>query len=286
MYDATISHDRRTAFIIAIDCSASMQERIIFNRHMMTKADAVALVCNYLIDELVARATRSDNVRNYYDIGVVEYSGRGVCDILPAAIDGLTPVDILAQYAPPQKKYCFEQYCESGYTPTAIFSISEWITPTAYGKTPMHEAMCHIYEIMYRWCTRPENSESFPPMVFNITDGELSDGHVEDMRIISERIMSLSTSNGNILVFNIHLSGNDDNEHLIFPSDWDFYSSNAYKQMLFNMSSILPANMEPLITQISTQKGRGPFRGVAFNASICELLAVLTIGSQSTIRIR
>ena len=59
MYDKQINHNNRTAFIIAVDCSTSMREMITFNSQYMSKADAVALVCNYMIDELMSRATRS-----------------------------------------------------------------------------------------------------------------------------------------------------------------------------------------------------------------------------------
>ena len=282
MYDTPITHLHRTAFIIAIDCSTSMQMRIKFNHLQMSKADAVAIVCNYILDELLARATRNDKVRNYYDIGVVQYSGDGIVDILPDAIDGLTPIDILAKYQPPQKLYCFltDPECEE-YMTTIKYHIGEWITPTAHGRTPMYEALHHVYDIVEKWCARPENCESFPPIIFHITDGCYSDGSMDDILTISDRIKSLGTANGNVLFVNIHLSTDQSPTYTLFPPDREFTSPDRFKLMLFNMSSIMPKSMEPLIREAPNTKYVGPYRGVAFNSSICELMMVLNIGSQS-----
>ena len=56
MYSTPITRLRPTAFIIAIDRSGSMAEPITFNGERMAKSEAVALVANNLIDELINRA--------------------------------------------------------------------------------------------------------------------------------------------------------------------------------------------------------------------------------------
>ncbi len=42
MYSQEITRRHRTAFVIAIDQSGSMQEKVCFGRHEMSKAAAVA----------------------------------------------------------------------------------------------------------------------------------------------------------------------------------------------------------------------------------------------------
>lgn len=281
MYDTRITHINRTAFVILIDCSASMQEHIFFNQQLMSKADAVAFVCNYLIEELIARATRNDKVRNYYDVGVVEYSGHGVVDLLPAAIDGFTPIDILAEHSPKRTTYNFECVNDHGHYCNSSITVGEWISPQSHGSTPMYEALYHTFEIVQRWCMKPENHESFPPIIFNITDGEYSDGREVDMRMMAQRIKGLSTANGNVLLLNIHLSTGDTLAKRILPTDAYFRTDNPYEQLLFDMSSVLPPSMEPMLANVFSLPLRGPYRGVAFNTSICELLSILSIGSQS-----
>lgn len=75
MYTQSITRSHRTAFILAIDQSGSMAEKLLFRGRQTTKAEAVAEVTNRLLFELIERARRSDEVRDYYDIAVLGYSG-------------------------------------------------------------------------------------------------------------------------------------------------------------------------------------------------------------------
>lgn len=78
MYTQSITRSHRTAFILAIDQSGSMAEKLLFRGRQTTKAEAVAEVTNRLLFELIERARRSDEVRDYYDIAVLGYSGDGI----------------------------------------------------------------------------------------------------------------------------------------------------------------------------------------------------------------
>ena len=53
MYTQSITRNHRTAFILAIDCSGSMAESILFRGLRLTKAEAVAGITNDLLFELV-----------------------------------------------------------------------------------------------------------------------------------------------------------------------------------------------------------------------------------------
>ena len=46
MYTQSITRNHRTAFILAIDCSGSMAESILFRGLRLTKAEAVAGITN------------------------------------------------------------------------------------------------------------------------------------------------------------------------------------------------------------------------------------------------
>ena len=63
--------------------------------------------------------------------------------------------------------------------------------PEAAGQTPMCEALRRVRDIAAAWCADPAHAESFPPMVFNITDGEASDSDEEELAQIAGRIRSL-----------------------------------------------------------------------------------------------
>lgn len=281
MYTQTITRQNRGAILIAIDCSLSMSERINFNNLNISKAEAVALICNYILDELLALATRGREVRNYYDIAVLGYHDDVVESMLPTPNDGFVAIDTLATYCPPPKNISFDQFHYNRPVGGATFTLHPWITPQISGTTPMYKALLRIEELVEEWCQRPENQNSFPPIVLNITDGEYSDGTTEDMLTVADNIKSLSTAGGKTLLLNIQLSTHDSKGGFAFPEEHGFYSICPYRRMLFHMSSTLPQNMEPLVKELINPLSYGPYRCVAFNASINELFMILNIGSQS-----
>ena len=257
MYSQPITHLHRTAFVLAIDCSGSMRERIVFNG--MPKAEAVALVTDYTIDELIERARRGGVCRNYYDIAVVGYSGDGVRSMLPAPHeDFAVAVDALSRAMPPLRRMEFDQRLPDGSHAIVGFDLHRWIEPAAGGLTPMYEALLTVRDIVDEWCSRAENAESFPPVVFNITDGESSDGDYDDL-------CDMASSRRSIL----------------FPSSRSECGEDRYSQLLYDMSSTMPEPFVEGIRSLTGALGMPPMRGMAYNATAAQLLSVLDIGSRS-----
>ncbi len=72
-------------------------------------------------------------------------------------------------------------------------------------------------DIAAAWCADPAHAESFPPMVFNITDGEATD--CDDAGTgcaVADQIKSLRTADGNVLLVNIHIAAGTPNG-VFFP---------------------------------------------------------------------
>lgn len=283
MYSRPITHTSRTAFLFAIDCSGSMRETIRFNSMPMSKAEAVALVTNYMIDELVERARRHDGVRNYYDIGVIGYSGEGVRSLLPQSGggDALVAVDRLVEHMPPLCRMDFDQRLPDGRQTIAEFDLHRWIEPVSTGLTPMYEALMEVRDTLRRWCLRQENAASFPPVVFNITDGESSDSTCEDLCDMARQIRRTGTADGATLLINIHLSTDAARSAVIFPSSDEACGEDRYSRLLFDMASTMPAVFDDAIRSSVGGLSLPPYRGMAYNASVAQLLTVLDIGSRS-----
>lgn len=278
MYSQAITHLHRTAFIIAIDCSTSMQGLTKLNNKIMRKADAVAIVCNYIIDELLERATRRSEVRNYYDISVIGYQNSDIVPIIPDNCRKFVSISELAKEAKHPKAWCFT--AESSEE-NPDFLLREWIKPLAEGRTPMHAALTHIYTIVQEWCSRSENRQSFPPIVFNISDGEANDATPDELVDIAQQICQTGTEDGNTLLINIHLGKLNDDASEIFPTDGNFTPKSEFQLTLLRMSSLMPKELEELIEEVTTFKGRAPYRGAAFNVTPGELFNILNIGSES-----
>lgn len=281
MYTQSITRSRRTAFFLAIDCSGSMAEPIRFRGRPTTKAEAVASVANGLLFELIERARRSDGVRNYYDIAVLGYSGDDeVSSLLPGDRDTLSVTE-LAAVRPDVRRETVECRLPDGGIALRELPVPVWIEPRAAGQTPMCEALRRIRDLAAAWCAAPSHAESFPPIVFNITDGEATDCDDAELRAVAGQIKSLRTADGNVLLVNIHIAAGDTPRTVFFPSAEEASYPNRYAEVLYDCSSPMP---EVFNEAIREAKGPGvlpPFRGMSFNASAEELITMLNIGSIS-----
>lgn len=281
MYTQSITHNHRTAFVFAIDGSGSMSEQVRFRGQTMTKAEAVAAVTNGLLFELIERARRSDGVRDYYDIGVIGYSGNNeVKSLLPGG-EELTSVCKLAAQKPQIRTEVVEHRLPDGSISLRDIPSPEWVEPQAAGQTPMHEALHHVYGLLSAWTARPENAASFPPVVFNITDGEATDCDEDELRAICEKLKSLRTTDGNVLLINIHIAAGDATQGVFFPSEDETNYPNRYARLLYDCSSQLPAVFDEAIREAKGPGALPPFRGMSYNTSAAELVALLNIGSIS-----
>ena len=260
-YTQSITRRHRTAFVLAIDQSGSMVEELEFRGRRTSKAAAVAEVANSLLSELLLRATREGEVRDYYDIAV--------------------PVSALRNAVRNTRRVSVERRLPDGQPAFNEVTVSEWIAPAASGQTPMYEALLYVHDLVEAWCRRPEHRESFPPLVFNITDGEASDSDEEELAQIAGRIRSLGTDDGRALLVNIHLASGDAAKGRIFLTDGETAYNNRYARLLYDISSPMPPLFDDAIRSLRGDEARGPFRGMCYNASITELLSVLNVGSIS-----
>ncbi|MBQ7855877.1 MAG: VWA domain-containing protein [Alistipes sp.] len=281
MYQQDITRTRRTAFVVAIDHSLSMQEEITFGGMRMPKSHAVAIATNRLLDELVLRSTRDGQVRNYYDVAVVGYSNDRVYSMFGEQMSFIS-VERLAALQPPRMTVEFEWRLPSGSISRVTEEIPEWIEPRAGGSTPMVEMFQAVALLVEQWCANPANRESFPPMVINITDGTPDGGSEQELIAITERIRSASTSDGGTLLFNIHI-GSDGGTRRLFPRKDELEPRNRSQYLMAKMSSTIPATFEDAVTSLRGDLAHPPFLAMGYNASMVEVIAMLNIGSYSIV---
>lgn len=279
-YTQSITRQHRTAFILAIDQSGSMVEELTFRGRRLSKAAAVAEVANSLLSELLLRATREGEVRDYYDIAVLGYSGEGVRPLL-AADEAFVPVAALEHTARAARRVSVERRLPDGQPAFNEVTVREWIAPAATGQTPMYEALLCAGDLAEQWCRRAEHRQSFPPLIFNITDGEASDSDEQELSFIAGRIRSTGTDDGSTLLVNIHLASGDAARGRIFLTEEEAAYNNRYARLLYDMSSPMPPLFDEAIRSLRGDNARGPFRGMCYNASVTELLSILNVGSIS-----
>lgn len=279
MYERPITRTSRTAFIIALDLSGSMSESTHTVNGTTTKADAVSRIVNGLLFDLIEKARRNYRVHDYYDIAVIGYSGRGIESLL--SDDWFLTVEQLDKMP-----YILREYREELIYPNGVPTIRQvkypcWINPQAEGQTPLYGAFLQIYELAERWCSDPRNRNGFPPTIFNITDGEASDADAPEIRDICRRIRLLGTTDGEVLLLNIHLSTDTRIPALLFPTEQEYRGMGPYARLLFDCSSTIPKPLEEYIRQMKRTDEPGPFRGMSYNCSLHETVSILNIGSNS-----
>lgn len=281
MYNAKITTGNRTAFVILCDRSGSMTEETLLDGQRMTKSEAVATIINALIDELLNRCRRTDGLRDYFDLAVIGYSGSGITSLLPGS-EAFVSVSELVRMPVPTVRRHILRMLPSGNQIAATIDQHCWIAPSASGNTPMLAALHEAAMLTGRWCAMSSNRDSFPPVVINITDGEASDAGEHELITAAETLKRISTCDGNVLLFNIHLAGGDNPCHTIcFPGQRDEIPQLRYAEMLYDMSSPVPSCYDDIIL-FARPTARPPFSGVAYNCPIDELFDMLAIGTASS----
>ena len=287
MYQQEITTGHRTAIVIAVDRSKSMSDRICVKvGQTRSKAEEVALAVNRLIRELMIRATRDGVVRDYYDLAVLGYSERGAVPLIDER-RVFIPVSELVNYAPRRSSVIVERCTCSGESVVSEESVQMWVEPVARGCTPMYEALWDIRSHLRDWCSRPCNGSSFPPVVINITDGQASDCRRSDLRAIADDIRSLHTSDGNVLLMNICVSGDGNCPTLLFPTaDEVAASGDGYACLLAECSSVMPEPFNALIAASRCDGVQPPYLAMGCNTQVGGLVEMLNIGSRSVTGIR
>ena len=282
MYSQEISRRHRAAIVIAIDQSSSMSGRMNIKDQELSKSDVVSMVTGKLIDELIMRTHRDNCYRYYYDIAIIGYSGDQVYSLLGSEL-AFHPITMLANRSVRRARYCLTYATLEQGAVSFNEEVSMWVEPHAEGATPMYKMINVVTNLVAEWCAKEENRESFPPLVFNITDGEASDADYEMLRRAAQRLKNTGTEDGNTLFVNIHISSDTNHAPIIFPAAHEVPISVRYAHLLMDMSSLIPEQMHSYIALCRPNFVKPPYLAMSYNASMSELIVMLNIGSRSLI---
>jgi hypothetical protein len=273
-YTAEISRAHPSCIVFLLDQSGSMEDPF-GGEAGRSKAQRLADAINRLLFELSIRCTKDqyEGVRHYYDVGVIGY-GRRVGPALSGPLSGrpLAPIREIADF--PARVEDRRRQVEDGtgglVEETVKFPV--WLDPVAGGGTPMSEALGQAHGILQSWVAA--HPASFPPIVINITDGEATDG---DPRPAAAALTALSTGDGPLLLFNLHLSSRP-GPPLLYPAAAADLPDEFARQ-LFAISSPLPPHLQAAARGEGYALGEGA-RGFVFNADIVEVIKFLDIGTR------
>jgi len=276
-YTAEISRQNPGCFLFLIDQSYSMNDPFAGEMDQRM-ADKLADAINRLLYELSIRCTKDqeEGVRNYYEVGVLGY-GSQMGYVGPALGGQLAGQDLIPIREVADNPLRIEERARK--VPDGAGGLVEekvkfpvWFDPVANKDTPMCTAFQEAHVLLEPWTQA--HPESSPPIVINITDGEATDGNPLPL---VKALRELSTQDGNVLLFNIHLSAKP--EAPISYPETGAGLPDEYARQLFEMSSPLP----PHIREAARSEGYdiGPqSHGFVFNADLVEVIKFLDIGTR------
>jgi hypothetical protein len=273
-YTAEVSRSNPTCFLFLIDQSRSMSDEISAGDATQPKSAGVADSINNWMQELSLKCTKSGGVSDYYHVGVIGY-GKKVGPAFVGGIAGrdLVPISEIAENPGRIESRTKKIPDGTGGLIDQAVKIPIWFDPIADGGTPMCGAAAEGYRILQDWVTN--HPDSFPPIVIHITDGEATDG---DPTPRVKGMANLSTSDGDVMLFNIHLSANPNASPVIFPDSPDNLPD-AYSRMLFETASPLTPVMRALAREMGIPATEGS-RAFVLNADMVLLVQAIDIGTR------
>jgi hypothetical protein len=251
--------------MILLDQSSSMAA----NQKAMMASTAV----NRVIYEIMLASRAGEIIKDRCYVGVIGYG---------ATIRPLVAGQISDVNAKPLRSETFHQMKPDGagglVSTPMVMPI--WVEPVMDNGTPMARAMDQAFSLVEQWIK--DHRDSFPPIVINVTDGEPDDfdlrtGQAPTTTAAAKRLMELKTDDGNLLLFNAHITGQSTALGISLPST-DTGLLDAYAKLLFNISSVLPPRFidEAYKVGLSPQVGA---RGLVFQGNEDSLIRFLTFGS-------
>lgn len=270
-YQAEISRVNPSCFVFLLDQSGSMSDRFGGDA-AGSKADQLATVINRLLANLVIKCSKDEGVRDYFDVGVIAY-GSTVGPALGGNLTGqvLVPISQLANNPLRIEERVQKVSDGAGGLVEQSVKFPVWFNPKADGGTPMCQAFRLAWNSLREWVGL--HPDSFPPIIFNITDGEATDG---DPAEEAANIRNLATTDGNVCLFNIHVSSQG-GRAIEFPDSEDNLPDD-FARRLFRMSSLLPPHLRAAAEAEGYKVGAA--RGFVFNADAVSVIQFLDIGTR------
>ena len=221
-YEKLISRANPGLILMLLDDSSSMRENLPGTSE--SKYKYVETYCGIILDDLVYRSTdvQGDTpvVKPRYYLHVIKY---GSCPQLWASPE----MDIVT---------AVEQFAKAG---------NSMELGGLLGATDAKAAFSQAYDYLQQAVVSERFRDSFPPMLFHLTDGESQ----TDAQPEAQKIMQLSTNDGEVLVVNAYIGtetslnykGHEDFAGYIDVSEAGPGSDNI---RLFDKSSQAPACVE------------------------------------------
>jgi len=269
MYSKQISSTSPGLFVILVDQSDSMGDPYeARDKESTYKDEFAALAVNRTISEILESCQDGDKMKDRCHIAVIGYgkTTQLLIEGLPTEIEDPTYGTRTVKGKQPDGAGGFSEVEEE---------IGIWVKPVHNNGTPMATAFGAAADLIEAWTA--ENPANFPPIVFNITDGEPDDINqgASATRSAAQRVADCHTTDGKVLIYNCHIGIGT--PEVILPSSEQSLATPSAK-LLFQMSSVIPQELFRLAENAGLAPQTGS-RGFCMNATPETLTKLLDFGS-------
>lgn len=283
-YTAQITRNTPTAFIFLIDQSVSMRRYTTLYGEEMPMAEAVARIVNHQLNELVLRCIKGSETRDYYDIAIIGY-GEKAYSGWKGELEGRDFVKPSELKEHPYKKITTkkETRTRKGVKVVEVEEV-QWIEAEATEScTRVHRAFEKAKGLLDEWMEKHHEKDCYPPTIINITDGEFNGATKEYVLQQANELKSMFTNDGNVILFNIHISANKA-VCVTCPASKDEVSFSSLATTMYEMSSLLPMRYSDRIADLrgdGTPNNR--YTAMSINADMSTLIQLMDIGTPTNI---
>ena len=283
-YTAQITRNTPTAFIFLIDQSVSMRKTTTLYGEEMPMAEAVARIVNHQLNELVLRCIKGSETRDYYDIAIIGY-GEKAYSGWKGELEGRDFVKPSELKEHPYKKITTkkETRTRKGVKVVEVEEV-QWIEAEATKSwTHVHHAFEKAKGLLDEWMEKHHEKDCYPPTIINITDGEFNGATKEYVLQQANELKSMFTNDGNVILFNIHISANKA-VCVSCPASKDEVSFSSLATTMYEMSSLLPMRYSDRIADLrgdGTPNNR--YTAMSINADMSTLIQLMDIGTPTNI---
>jgi uncharacterized protein YegL len=283
-YSARVTRNSPCAIVILIDQSQSMSVEMTPG---VSRANVVTDIVNDMLENLIIRCQRDSIVREYFDVLVIGYGkpqGQKKVDFAwEGNLKGRKWVNIseLKENVHDTKVIATQKRMPWGLVPSTE-KKKIWINPSSTGiNTPMFEALGVCHDEIQLWAE--EHPESFPPLIFNVSDGYPTDIKTYEQLIEScAAIKKVGTTDGKAILFNCLVT---DGKEMILPSHGATlgFEDNDFHMSLYEGSSFLPHELKRTASEIFADERLllGQSKTLILNSTASALINLLTIGTKT-----
>lgn len=263
--------------IFLIDQSSSMNKEWENERSF---AQFTAEVINLTINELIATNAAGEHVKDRVFVSLIGYGGNSVKDLRSGYLSSYADNPLRVEEI---KKQVSDG--EGGIIEMTI-EVPIFLEPSATGITPMAEAFSFAEQLIDKWIETKKNCPV--PVIINVSDGKPDGGNPEASQRemiqtldTAARIMNIETTDGHPLIFNVHISAQ--NDEIQFPANVSELNGNELANFLFKISSRVPDVYKRAAKNLELGDLKSNSKGFISNASPETLIKFINFGSSGAL---